>query len=296
MANVAWIGLGVMGYPMAGHLLTRGGHDVSVYNRTAAKAEAWVAAYGAGTAKATPRAAAEGADLVFCCVGNDDDLRQMTLGPDGAFHAMREGAIFIDHTTASADVARELAAEATRRGLAFIDAPVSGGQAGAEAGQLTVMCGGDAEAFRSAEPAIRAFARAVRLMGPSGSGQLAKMVNQIAIAGLLQGLSEAIAFAENAGLDVAAVIDTISKGAAQSWQMENRWQTMHARRFDFGFAVDWMRKDLGICLAEARRNGAALPVTEIVDRFYAEVQDQGGSRWDTSSLIARLPSPSASRA
>ena len=289
MAKISWIGLGVMGYPMAGHLLTKGGHDLTVFNRTPAKAEAWVKSYGAGAAKATPRAAAEGADFVFCCVGNDDDLREVTVGLDGAFATMRKGAIFIDHTTASADVARELAPEAEKRGLSFIDAPVSGGQAGAEAGQLTVMCGGDAEAFRTAEPVIRAFAKAVRLMGPAGSGQLAKMVNQIAIAGLVQGLSEAIAFAENAGLDVTAVIETISKGAAQSWQMENRWQTMHARRFDFGFAVDWMRKDLGICLAEAKRNGSALPVTEIVDRYYGDVQDNGGGRWDTSSLITRLP-------
>jgi 3-hydroxyisobutyrate dehydrogenase len=279
-----------MGYPMAGHLLTKGGHEVAVYNRNAAKADAWLNAYGSGSRHATPAAAAEGADFVFSCVGNDDDLRQVTIGPDGAFTTMRPGAIFVDHTTSSADVARELAAEAAKRGLAFIDAPVSGGQAGAEAGQLTVMCGGDANAFQSAEPVIRAFAKAVRLMGPAGSGQLAKMVNQIAIAGLVQGLSEAIAFAENAGLDVAAVIDTISKGAAQSWQMDNRWKTMHERRFDFGFAVDWMRKDLGICLAEARRNGSALPVAELVDAFYAEVQEKGGNRWDTSSLIARLPS------
>lgn len=290
MAKVAWIGLGVMGYPMAGHLLTKGGHDLTVYNRTAAKAEAWVDAHGAGKASPTPGSAADGADFVFCCVGNDDDLRQVTVGPDGAFATMRKGTIFVDHTTASADVARELAAEAAARGLSFIDAPVSGGQAGAEAGQLTVMCGGGEQAFHTAEPVIRSFAKAVRLMGPAGSGQLAKMVNQIAIAGLLQGLSEAIAFAENASLDVAAVIDTISKGAAQSWQMQNRWQTMHERRFDFGFAVDWMRKDLGICLAEAKRNGSAVPVTEIVDRYYADVQDNGGGRWDTSSLITRLPS------
>ena len=289
MANVAWIGLGVMGYPMAGHLLVKGGHDVAVYNRNATKADGWVKAHGAGRAAATPAEVARDADFVFACVGNDDDLRQVTIGPDGAFNTMRAGAIFIDHTTASADVARELAAEAERRGLAFIDAPVSGGQAGAEAGQLTVMCGGDEEAYAAAEPVIRAFARAVRRMGPAGSGQLAKMVNQIAIAGLLQGLSEAIAFAENAGLDVTAVIDTISKGAAQSWQMENRWQTMHARRFDFGFAVDWMRKDLGICLAEGARNGSALPVTELVDMFYRDVQARGGGRWDTSSLISRLP-------
>jgi len=290
MAKVAWIGLGVMGYPMAGHLLTRGGHELAVYNRNGAKAEAWIAAYGAGTRHAAPAAAAKDADFVFCCVGNDDDLRQVTVGADGAFATMRPGVIFIDHTTASADIARELDAAARQRGLSFIDAPVSGGQSGAEAGQLTVMCGGSDEAFGTAEPVIRSFAKAVRLMGPAGSGQLAKMVNQIAIAGLLQGLSEAIAFAENAGLDVAAVIDTISKGAAQSWQMEHRWKTMHERRFDFGFAVDWMRKDLGICLAEAKRNGSTLSVTELVDRYYGDVQAQGGSRWDTSSLIARLPS------
>jgi 3-hydroxyisobutyrate dehydrogenase len=290
MAKVAWIGLGVMGYPMAGHLLTKGGHELRVYNRNGARSEAWVAAYGAGTRHATPAAAAEGADFVFSCVGNDDDLRAVTTGPDGAFGAMRPGSIFVDHTTASADVARELHEAAQKQGISFIDAPVSGGQAGAENGQLTVMCGGDATAFRAADPVIRAFAKAVRLMGPAGSGQLAKMVNQIAIAGLLQGLSEAIAFAENAGLDVGSVIDTISKGAAQSWQMENRSKTMHERRFDFGFAVDWMRKDLGICLAEAKRNGSTLAVTELVDHYYAEVQDKGGGRWDTSSLIARLPS------
>ena len=288
MAKVAWIGLGVMGYPMAGYLVKTGGHEAAVYNRTRAKAEAWVAAHG-GTHHATPASAAEGADFVFACVGNDDDLREVTTGPNGAFSTMRPGAVFVDHTTASADVARELAAAAESKGLAFIDAPVSGGQAGAEAGQLTVMAGGDAEAFAAAEPVIRNYARAVRRMGPAGSGQLTKMVNQIAIGGLLQGLSEAIAFAENAGLDVAAVIDTISKGAAQSWQMENRWQTMHARRFDFGFAVDWMRKDLAICLAEARRNGSTLSVTELVDGYYADVQNMGGGRWDTSSLIARLP-------
>ncbi|WP_295559036.1 NAD(P)-dependent oxidoreductase [uncultured Hyphomicrobium sp.] len=291
MAKVAWIGLGVMGYPMAGHLLAKGAHELAVYNRTRAKAEAWVTAHGTGTHHATPADAAKNADFVFACVGNDDDLRQVTLGPDGAFSAMRRGAIFIDHTTASADVARELSAAAAERGLGFIDAPVSGGQAGAEAGQLTVMCGGDPTVYRDAEPLILTFAKAARLMGPAGSGQLTKMVNQIAIAGLVQGLSEAIAFAENAGLDVPAVIDTISKGAAQSWQMVNRWETMHARRFDFGFAVDWMRKDLGICLAEARRNGSALPIATTVDGLYAEVQDNGGGRWDTSSLITLLPSP-----
>jgi 3-hydroxyisobutyrate dehydrogenase len=293
MAKVAWIGLGVMGYPMAGHLLTRGGHALTVYNRSSAKAAAWLAAYGAGKQGDTPAAAARDADFVFSCVGNDDDLRQVTTGPEGAFGAMREGAIFIDHTTASADVARELAGEAKRRGLTFIDAPVSGGQAGAEAGQLTVMCGGDENAFRSAEPLIGCYAKAVRLIGSAGAGQLAKMVNQIAIAGLVQGLSEALAFAENAGLDVATVIGTISKGAAQSWQMDNRWQTMHARRFDFGFAVDWMRKDLAICLAEARRNGSTLAVAKLVDEYYAEIQAAGGSRWDTSSLISRLPSKNA---
>jgi len=290
MAKVAWIGLGVMGYPMAGHLLAKGNHTLAVFNRNAAKAEAWLARHGAGETRPTPAAAAAGADFVIACVGNDDDLRQVTVGSEGAFATMHKGAIFIDHTTASADVARELHAEAERRGLGFIDAPVSGGQAGAEAGQLTVMCGGGEAAFAAAEPLIRCYAKAVRRMGPAGSGQLAKMVNQIAIAGLLQGLSEAIAFAENAGLDVEAVIDTISKGAAQSWQMENRWRTMHARRFDFGFAVDWMRKDLAICLAEARRNGSRLDVAELVDRYYAEVQNKGGERWDTSSLIARLPS------
>ena len=293
MAKVAWIGLGVMGTPMAGYLLTRGAHSVAVYNRTRAKAEAWVNAYGSGTHHATPAEAARDADFVFACVGNDDDLREVTVGADGAFGAMRPGAIFVDHTTASADVARELHAAAKAKGLSFIDAPVSGGQAGAEAGQLTVMCGGDTAAFEAAEPMIRNYAKAVRLMGPAGSGQLAKMVNQIAIGGLLQGLSEAIAFAENAGLDVAAVIDTISKGAAQSWQMENRWQTIHDRRFDFGFAIDWMRKDLAICLAEAKRNGSELPVTELVDGYYAEVQEMGGGRWDTSSLIARLPKATA---
>lgn len=288
MAKVAWIGLGVMGYPMAGHLLTRGGHTLAVYNRSPAKAEAWISSYGAGERHGTPASAAKDADFVFSCVGNDDDLRQVTLGAEGAFAAMMPGAIFIDHTTASADVARELHAEAKKRGLSFIDAPVSGGQAGAEAGQLTVMCGGDSEAFRSAEPLILCFAKAARLLGPAGAGQLTKMVNQIAIAGLVQSLSEAIAFAENAGLDVAAVIDTISKGAAQSWQMENRWKTMHERKFDFGFAVDWMRKDLSICFDEAQSNGADLAVAKIVDGFYAEVQANGGHRWDTSSLIARL--------
>ncbi len=287
MAKAAFLGLGVMGFPMAGHLQASG-HAVTVYNRTAAKADAWVARHG-GRAAATPREAAAGCDFVFACVGNDDDLRQVTIGADGAFHGMTPGAIFVDHTTASADVARELATEAAARGLGFIDAPVSGGQAGAENGALTVMCGGDAGQYARVEPVIASFARACRLMGPAGAGQLTKMVNQICIAGLLQALAEGVSFARHAGLDVEAVVDVISKGAAQSWQMENRHKTMNAGQFDFGFAVDWMRKDLSICLAEARRNGASLPVTALVDQFYGEVQALGGARWDTSSLIARLP-------
>jgi 3-hydroxyisobutyrate dehydrogenase len=287
MAKVAFIGLGVMGFPMAGHLKVKGGHEVTVYNRTHAKAESWVAKFGGRAAK-TPKEAAEGQDFVFACVGNDDDLRQVTIGPDGAFAGMAKGAIFIDHTTASADVARELDAAAKKAGFAFIDAPVSGGQAGAENGVLTVMCGGEAAPYAKAEPVIAAFARACRLMGPAGSGQLTKMVNQICIGGLVQALSEGIHFAQKAGLDVEAVIQVISKGAAQSWQMENRYKTMDEGKFDFGFAVDWMRKDLSICLAEARRNGAQLPVTALVDQFYGEVQKLGGARWDTSSLIARL--------
>ena len=287
MAKVAFIGLGVMGYPMAGHLRVKGGHEVTVYNRTAAKAQAWAAQFG-GRAVATPREAALGQDIVFACVGNDDDLRQVTIGPDGAFAGMAAGAIFVDHTTASADVARELHAAASAAGFGFIDAPVSGGQAGAENGVLTVMCGGDAPVYAQAEPVIAAFARACRLMGPSGAGQLTKMVNQICIGGLVQALAEGVHFAKAAGLDVEAVIEVISKGAAQSWQMENRYRTMNAGKFDFGFAVDWMRKDLSICLEEARRNGAQLPVTALVDQFYAEVQKLGGARWDTSSLLARL--------
>ena len=287
MAKVAFIGLGVMGYPMAGHLRVKGGHEVTVYNRTAAKAQAWAAQFG-GRAVATPREAALGQDVVFACVGNDDDLRQVTIGPDGAFAGMSAGAIFVDHTTASADVARELHAAATAAGFGFIDAPVSGGQAGAENGVLTVMCGGDAPVYAKAEPVIAAFARACRLMGPSGAGQLTKMVNQICIGGLVQALAEGVHFAQAAGLDVEAVIEVISKGAAQSWQMENRYRTMNEGKFDFGFAVDWMRKDLSICLEEARRNGAQLPVTALVDQFYAEVQKLGGARWDTSSLLARL--------
>ena len=288
MAKVAFLGLGIMGYPMAGHLRKKGGHEVTVYNRTAAKAEKWVAEFGGRTAP-TPKAAAEGQDFVLCCVGNDNDLREVTLGANGgAYHGMKKGAVFIDHTTASAEIARELYGEAKKRGFGFIDAPVSGGQAGAENGVLTVMCGGDADAYAGAEPVIAAYARMCKLLGAAGSGQLTKMVNQICIAGIVEGLSEAIHFAKKAGLDVNAVIETISKGAAQSWQMENRYKTMMAGKFDFGFAVDWMRKDLAICLGEARKNGATLPVTALVDQFYAEVQKMGGRRWDTSSLIARL--------
>jgi 3-hydroxyisobutyrate dehydrogenase len=285
--RAAWIGLGVMGFPMAGYLVSRGGLDVTCYNRTAAKAQKWAEKYK-GNAAATPKEAVRDADFVFACVGNDDDLRQVTLGPDGAFDAMKKGAVFVDHTTASADVARELHGEAKSRGLGFVDAPVSGGQAGAENGALTVMCGGDADDYARAEKLIAHYSRMCRLLGPTGSGQLAKMVNQIAIAGLVQGLAEAIDFGMRAGLDMEAVVEVISKGAAGSWQMENRHKTMIARKFDFGFAVDWMRKDLGICLAEARHNGAHLPVTAVVDQFYGEVQEMGGRRWDTSSLIARF--------
>ena len=287
MAKVAFLGLGVMGYPMAGHLKNKGGQDVTVYNRTGAKAEKWVSQHG-GRSAPTPKAAAEGQDFVMCCVGNDTDLREVTLGPNGAFHGVKAGAVFVDHTTASAEIARELYAEAKKLGFAFVDAPVSGGQAGAENGVLTVMCGGDAEPYARAEKVIAAYARMCKLLGPAGSGQLTKMVNQICIAGLVQGLSEGIHFAKKSGLDIDAVIDTISKGAAQSWQMENRYKTMAAGKFDFGFAVDWMRKDLAICLSEARKNGASLPVSALVDQFYAEVQKMGGRRWDTSSLIARL--------
>jgi 3-hydroxyisobutyrate dehydrogenase len=287
LAKVAFLGLGVMGYPMAGHLKNKGGHEITVYNRTAAKAERWVAEFGGRHAK-TPKEAAAGQDFVMACVGNDHDLREVMLGGDGAFAGTGKGAMIVDHTTASAEIARELHAEAGKRGFAFIDAPVSGGQAGAENGVLTVMCGGDAAAFARAEKVIAAYARACNLMGAAGSGQLAKMVNQICIAGLVQGLSEGLHFAKKAGLDIEKLIATISKGAAQSWQMENRYKTMAAEKFDFGFAVDWMRKDLAICLAEANRNGALLPATALIDQFYAEVQKMGGSRWDTSSLIARL--------
>jgi 3-hydroxyisobutyrate dehydrogenase len=283
---VAFLGLGVMGYPMAGHL-ARAGHAVTVYNRTGAKAEQWVGEYG-GKSAATPAAAAENAEIVFACVGNDDDLRSITTGEKGAFSAMRGGAIFVDHTTASAEVARELAAAAGAKGFAFVDAPVSGGNLGAINGALTVMCGGDTAAFDTVRPVAMAFAKAMTLLGPSGSGQLAKMVNQIAIAGLVQGLSEAIAFGRKAGLDMKAVLEVIGKGAAQSWQMDNRGPTMIEGKFDFGFAVDWMRKDLGIALEEARRNGARLPVTALVDQFYADLQAQGANRADTSSLIKRL--------
>ncbi len=287
MAKVAFLGLGVMGYPMAGHLKNKGGHEVTVYNRTFAKAEKWAAQHG-GKAVKTPKEAAQGQDFVMACVGNDNDLRDVTLGANGAFAGMGKGTIFVDHTTASADIARELYEAATKAGFGFIDGPVSGGQAGAENGVLTVMCGGDKAIFDKAKPVIDAYARACNLMGAPGSGQLAKMCNQIAIAGLVQGLSEAIHFAKKANLDVEMLIQTISKGAAQSWQMENRYKTMVAGKYDHGFAVDWMRKDLSICLGEARKNGASLPVTALVDQFYSEVQKMGGSRWDTSSLMARL--------
>ena len=284
--RVAFLGLGVMGYPMAGHL-ARAGHQVTVYNRTAAKAAAWVAEYG-GTSAPTPAQAAQGVDIVFACVGNDDDLRSVTVGEQGAFGGMKPGALFVDHTTASASGARELYATAQARGLHFVDAPVSGGQAGAVNGALTVMCGGDEAVFNSMKPVAMAYSKAVTLVGASGAGQLAKMVNQTAIAGLVQGLSEAIAFGLRAGLDMKLVLDVIGKGAAQSWQMDNRGKTMVDGKFDFGFAVDWMRKDLGLVLEEARRNGAKLPVTALVDQFYADVQTAGGQRWDTSSLITRL--------
>ena len=284
--RVAFLGLGVMGYPMAGHL-ARAGHQVTVYNRTAAKAAAWVAEYG-GASAPTPAQAAQGVDIVFACVGNDDDLRSVTVGEQGAFAGMKPGALFVDHTTASASGARELYATAQARGLHFVDAPVSGGQAGAVNGALTVMCGGDEAAFNTMKPVAMAYSKAVTLVGAPGAGQLAKMVNQTAIAGLVQGLSEAIAFGMRAGLDMKLVLEVIGKGAAQSWQMDNRGKTMVDGKFDFGFAVDWMRKDLGLVLEEARRNGAKLPVTALVDQFYADVQTAGGQRWDTSSLITRL--------
>jgi len=287
MSKVAWIGLGVMGYAMAGHLKMRGHHDVVVFNRTRKRADAWVTEFG-GIAAHTPTAAARDADFVFTCVGNDDDLREVTLGPDGAFLGLKQGAVAVDNTTASAEIARELHAAANERHAGFLDAPVSGGQSGAEGGTLTVMVGGDEMDFRKAEPVIKAYARAVTLIGPPGSGQLTKMVNQICIGGLIQGLAEALHFAKRAGLDIGKVIDTISKGAAQSWQMENRWKTMVEGKFDFGFAVDLVRKDFALVFDEARRNGAELPVTALVDQFYAEVQSMGGNRWDSSSLIALL--------
>ena len=291
--HVAFLGLGVMGHPMAGHLL-RAGHTVTIYNRTSAKSQAWLNAVATperARSAATPREAAQRADIVFACVGNDDDLRSVTLGADGAFAGMTAGSVFVDHTTASANVARELYAAAQSLGLSFIDAPVSGGQAGAENGALTVMCGGDQPAFDRVKPVGMAFAKAFTRVGESGAGQLAKMVNQICIAGLVQGLSEAIAFGQHAGLDMNLVLDVIGKGAAQSWQLDNRGKTMVADQFNFGFAVDWMRKDLGLVLDEARQNGARLPVTALVDQFYADVQRMGGNRWDTSSLIKRLQKP-----
>ena len=285
--KVAFLGLGVMGHPMAGHLAAAG-HQVSVYNRTATKSIAFCSEFMGATHGLTPKSAVAGADIVFCCVGNDDDLRSVVLGSDGALAGMKPGAVFVDHTTASADVARELYAAAKALGLYFVDAPVSGGQAGAQNGALTVMCGGDAAAFDAAKPVGMAFSKAFTLMGTSGAGQLTKMVNQICIAGLVQGLSEAVAFGQKAGLDVNQVLDVIGKGAAQSWQLDNRGKTMVANKFDFGFAVDWMRKDLGLVLDEAKRNGARLPVTALVDQFYADVQAMGGQRWDTSSLVKRL--------
>ena len=284
--QVAFIGLGVMGYPMAGHL-KRAGHDVTVYNRSRDKAQRWVAQYD-GASAATPAEAVREKDIVFACVGRDDDLRAVTLGEDGAFQAMKKGAVFVDHTTASATIARELSAISEKSGFGLVDAPVSGGEQGAKNGQLTIMCGGGEADYAKAEPVMAAYAKQCRLLGPSGSGQLAKMVNQICIAGVVQGLSEALSFARAAGLDAEAVVSVISKGAAQSWQMENRHKTMLAGHFEHGFAVEWMRKDLGICFEEAQRNGAKLPVTELVDKFYAEVEAMGGKRWDTSSLFARM--------
>ena len=283
----AWLGLGVMGTPMAGHLAKKSGADVTVYNRGSGKAAMWQVAHG-GMVALTPKIAAEGADFVFACVGNDADLRQITIGEQGAFHTMKPGAIFVDHTTASADVAKELSQQAHARGLGFVDAPVSGGQAGAENGALTVMCGGELAHYAKAEPLIASYARMCKLLGPAGNGQLAKMCNQIAIAGVVQGLAESIHFGLKAGLNMEDVIAVISQGAAGSWQMDNRHRTMIADKFEFGFATDWMRKDLGICLNEARKNGAQLPVAALVDQFYADVQAMGGGRWDTSSLIARF--------
>ena len=294
MAKVAWIGLGVMGAPMAGHLREKGGHDLTVYNRTRSKAEDWVRRYGGQFAN-TPADAARDADFVFCCVGNDDDLRDVTLGTDGAFHALKGGSVFIDHTTASANVARELDAGAAANNAGFLDAPVSGGQAGAENGALTVMVGGAQKDFDRGAPLMEHFSQKISLMGPAGAGQLTKMVNQICAAGLIQALAEGLHFAEQAELDIPLVIETISKGAAQSWQMDNRWETMKDGEFDHGFAVDWMRKDLNICLDEAARNGAQLPVTGTLEGWYKEIQEMGGGRWDTSSLISRLRAQSKSK-
>ncbi|MER0238861.1 NAD(P)-dependent oxidoreductase [Fulvimarina sp. MAC8] len=290
MAKTAFIGLGVMGYPMAGHLKNKGGHDVTVWNRTGSKAEKWAGEYG-GAHAATPKEAASGAEFVFMCVGNDDDVRSVVYGDDGVLAGMESGATLIDNTTASAELARELAAACSEKGVKFIDAPVSGGQAGAENGQLTVMCGGSEADFDAAKPVIECYAKMVGLMGEAGSGQITKMMNQICIAGLVQGLSEAIAFGQNSGMDIEKVISVISKGAAGSWQMENRWKTMNDDHYDHGFAIEWMRKDLGMCLAEAKRNGSQLPVTALVDQFYSEVEAMGGKRWDTSALLARLRKP-----
>jgi len=288
MAKVAFLGLGVMGFPMAGHLVKKGGHEVTVFNRTPAKAKAWTEKFG-GRAASTPQTASDGQDFVMSCVGNDNDLRAITLGANGAFAGMKKGATFVDHTTASAEIARELDAEATQRGFRFVDAPVSGGQAGAENGVLTVMCGGSEEAYASAEPVIAAYARMCKRLGPAGSGQLTKMVNQICIAGLVEGLSEGIHFAKKSGLDVQAVIDTISKGAAQSWQMENRWKQMSELKAEgFGFAIEWMRKDMGICLDQARKSGAALPVASLVDQFYSRLEARGGKRWDSTAGLIQL--------
>ena len=287
MAKIAWIGLGVMGFHMAGHLASKSDHQITVYNRTAQKSLDWVTKFG-GSHAPTPLQAAEDKDFIFCCVGNDRDLREVTLGPNGAFSSLKPGAIFIDHTSSSATIARELDAQAQDKGAYFLDAPVSGGEKGAQDGILTVMTGGQENSFAQAKPLIDCFAANCKLMGPAGAGQLTKMVNQIAIAGLVQALAEAVHFAENAELDVAEVMSVITKGAAQSWQMENRWETMKDRKFDYGFAVDWMRKDLANCLDEARRNGAQLPVAALVDQFYGEIQQKGGNRLDTSSLLTRL--------
>jgi 3-hydroxyisobutyrate dehydrogenase len=287
MAKVAFLGLGAMGFPMAGHLVTQGAHDVTVFSRTPSKAQQWQQQFGGKTAS-TASAAADGQDFVFACVGNDDDLRDVTIGTNGAFASMKEGAVFVDHTTASATAARELYAQAQGRKLSFLDAPVSGGRLGAEKGTLTIMCGGDEPSYDRAKPILKSYAKASTFLGPSGSGQLTKMVNQICLVGLIEGLAEGIHFAKMAGLDLPRVMEAISRGSAQSWQMENHWQPMSAGNYDFGFAVEWMRKDLAICLGEARRNGASLPGTALIDAFFSEIERMGGNRWDTSSLLARL--------